>query len=167
MKFEKRHFIQIINQNKGTIRSLCKVYYANSEDRKDVFQDIILQLWKSFDTFRGKSKISTWIYRVSLNTILTKKRRDKKSISVEPIDTFHQNACTAKADDNLELLYMIIQTLKDIDKAIVVLHLEGYQNKEIAEILKVSPTNVATRFNRLKLKLKMKFNSKSHATKRP
>ena len=167
MKLEKRHFIQIINQNKGTIRSLCKVYYASSEDQKDAFQDIILQLWKSFETFRGKSKISTWIYRVSLNTILTKKRRDKKSISVEPIDTFHQNACTAKADDNLELLYIIIQTLKDIDKAIVVLHLEGYQNKEIAEILKVSPTNVATRFNRLKLKLKMKFNNKSHATKRP
>ena len=126
MKFEKRHFIQIINQNKDTIRSLCKVYYASSEDQKDAFQDIILQLWKSFDTFRGESEINTWIYRVSLNTILTKKRRDMKSISVEPIDTFHQNACTIKADDNLELLYMIIRTLKDIDKAIVVLYLEGY-----------------------------------------
>ena len=126
MKFEKRHFIQIINQNKDTIRSLCKVYYASSEDQKDAFQDIILQLWKSFDTFRGESEINTWIYRVSLNTILTKKRRDMKSISVEPIDTFHQNACTTKADDNLELLYIIIRTLKDIDKAIVVLYLEGY-----------------------------------------
>lgn len=167
MKLEKRHFIQIINNNIGTIRSLCKVYYACSEDQKDVFQDIILQLWKSFDTFRGKSKISTWIYRVSLNTILTKKRRDKKSISVEPIDTLYQNVCTANADDNLELLYMLIQALKDVDKAIVVLYLEGYQNKEIAEILKMSPTNVATRFNRLKSQLKMKFNTKPHATKRP
>ena len=75
MKFEKRHFIQIINNNKGTIRSLCKVYYANSEDPNDAFQDIILRLWKSFATFRGESEVSTWIYRISLNTILTKKRR--------------------------------------------------------------------------------------------
>lgn len=79
MKLGKRHFIQTINDNKGTIKSLCKVYYAHSEDQKDAFQDIILQLWKSFDTFRGKSKISTWVYRVSLNTILNKKRKDRKS----------------------------------------------------------------------------------------
>ena len=166
MKFEKRHFIQIINNNKGTIRSLCKVYYANSEDRKDAFQDIVLQLWKSFDTFRGESEISTWIYRVSLNTLLTKKRGDKKSISIAPLDTPHQDICTAKADDNVELLYIIIQSLKDIDKAIIVLHLEGYRNKEIAEMLKMSQTNVATRFNRLKSQLTKKFNSKSHANKR-
>jgi RNA polymerase sigma-70 factor (ECF subfamily) len=81
------------------------------------------------------------------------------------MDTLHQNVCTANADDNLELLYILIQSLKDIDKAIVVLYMEGYQNKEIAEILKMSPTNVATRFNRLKSELK-KFNTKPHAAKR-
>jgi RNA polymerase sigma-70 factor (ECF subfamily) len=165
MEPEKHHFIQIINNNRGTIRSLCRVYYAGSEDQKDAFQDIILQLWKSFDTFRGEAKISTWIYRVSLNTILNKKRSDEKSISVEPMDTLHQNVCTANADDNLELLYILIQSLKDIDKGIVVLYLEGYQNKEIAEILNMSTTNVATRFNRLKSELK-KFNTKPHAAKR-
>lgn len=166
MESKKQSFIQTINDNRGIIRSLCKVYYRSNEDQKDAFQDIILQLWKSFDTFLGKSKISTWIYRVGLNTILTKRRGDEKSISVEPIDTLHQNVCTGKADDNLELLYIIIQALKDIDKAIVVLYLEGYQSKEIAEILKMSPTNVTTRFNRLKSELKIKFNNKSHATKR-
>jgi RNA polymerase sigma-70 factor (ECF subfamily) len=165
MEPQKHHFIQIINNNRGTIRSLCRVYYPGSEDQKDAFQDIILQLWKSFDTFRGEANISTWIYRVSLNTILNKKRNDQKSISVEPMDTLHQNVCTANADDNLELLYILIQSLKDIDKAIVVLYLEGYQNKEIAEILKMSTTNVATRFNRLKSELK-KFNTKPHAAKR-
>jgi RNA polymerase sigma-70 factor (ECF subfamily) len=165
MEPQKYHFIQIINSNRGTIRSLCRVYYAGSEDQKDAFQDIILQLWKSFDTFRGESNLSTWIYRVSLNTILNKKRSDEKSIFAEPIDTLHRNVCTANADDNLELLYILIQSLKDIDKGIVVLYLEGYQNKEIAEILNMSTTNVATRFNRLKSELK-KFNTKPHAAKR-
>ena len=165
MDLKKQNFIQIINENRGTIRSLCKIYYGRNEDQKDVFQDIILQLWKSFDTFRGESEISTWIYRVSLNTIFTKIRKEKKSVIVEPIDLHHLYISNAKADDNIELLFIIIQSLKDIDKAIVVLHLEGYQNKEIAEILNISPTNVGTRFNRIKSQLKMKFNNEYHASK--
>ena len=165
MEFRKQNFIQLINENRGTIRSLCKIYYGSNEDQKDAFQDIILQLWKSFDTFRGESEISTWIYRVSLNTILTKIKKEKKSITVEPIDLHHLYISNAKADDHVELLFIIIQSLKDIDKAIVVLHLEGYQNKEIAEILNMSPTNVGTRFNRLKSQLKMKFNNEYHAAK--
>ena len=165
MELKKQNFIQIINENRGTIRSLCKIYYGSNEDQKDAFQDIILQLWKSFDTFRGASEISTWIYRVSLNTMLTKVRKEKKSVSVEPINVHHFYISHAKADDNVELLFMIIQSLKDIDKAIVVLYLEGYQNKEIAEILNLSPTNVSTRFNRVKAQLKTKFNKEYHASK--
>ncbi|MCG8331157.1 MAG: sigma-70 family RNA polymerase sigma factor [Chitinophagales bacterium] len=165
MELKKQNFIQIINENRGAIRSLCKIYYGSNEDQKDAFQDVILQLWKSFDTFRGESEISTWIYRVSLNTILSKIKREKKSVRVEPIDVHHFHLSNAKADDHVELLFMIIQSLKDIDKAIVVLHLEGYQNKEIAEILNISPTNVSTRFNRVKSQLKMKFNKEYHASK--
>ncbi len=77
MELNKQNFIQIINENRGTIRSLCKIYYRSLEEQKDAFRDIILQLWKSFDTFRGESEISTWIYRVSINTILTKIKREK------------------------------------------------------------------------------------------
>jgi RNA polymerase sigma-70 factor, ECF subfamily len=165
MELKKLNFIQVVNENRGIIRSLCRVYYGRNEDQKDAFQDVILELWKSFDTFRGESKISTWIYRVSFNTILNKIRRDKKSVSVESIDTPHFYISDFKADDHVELLSIIIQSLKDIDKAIVVLYLEGYRNMEIAEILKLTPTNVATRFNRIKSLLKMKFNNKSHAAK--
>lgn len=165
MELKKQNFIQIINKNRGAIRSLCKIYYGSNEDQKDAFQDIILQLWKSFDTFRGESEISTWIYRVSLNTILTKIKKEKKIVTVEPIDTHHLYISRAKADDNVELFFIIIQSLKDIDKAIVVLHLEGYRNKEIAKILNMSPTNVGTRFNRVKSQLKMKFNNEYHASK--
>lgn len=165
MELKKRNFIQIIENNRGIIRSLCRIYFNDTEDRKDAFQDVVLQLWKSFETFRGESGISTWIYRVSLNTILTKVRRERRSVSAEPIDAPHFYMSGAKTDDNVELLYMVIQSLKGIDKAIVVLHLEGYRNKEIADILKMSQTNVATRLNRIRLQLKIKFNSESHAAK--
>ena len=167
MEVTKRNFIQIIDSNRGTIRSLCRVYYASYEDQKDAFQDIILQLWRSFDTFRGESEINTWIYRVSLNTILGKIRKDKKSVPAEPLEVPHLLISQARADDDVELLSIILQSLKDVDKAIVVLYLEGYRNKEIAEILKLSPTNVATRFNRIKCQLKVKFNTESHANKQP
>jgi len=109
MELKKQNFIQIINKNRGTIRSLCKIYYGSNEDQKDAFQDIILQLWKSFDTFRRESEISTWIYRVSLNTILTKIKKEKKSVTVEPIDLHHLYISNAKADDNVELLFIIIK----------------------------------------------------------
>jgi RNA polymerase sigma-70 factor (ECF subfamily) len=165
MELKKQNFIQLVNENRGIIKSLCKVYFVGDEDQKDAFQDIVLQLWKSFDSFRGESKTSTWVYSVSFNTILTKIRTDKKSVIGESIDTTHLYICDSKADDHVELLSIIIQSLKDIDKAIVVLYLEGYRNTEIAEILKITPTNVSTRFNRIKSILKMKFNNKSHATK--
>jgi RNA polymerase sigma-70 factor (ECF subfamily) len=81
LKLQKQNFIRIIDSNQGIIKSLCKVYYISPEDQKDAFQDIILRLWKSFETFRGESEISTWIYRVSLNTLLSKARKEKKENS--------------------------------------------------------------------------------------
>lgn len=164
---KKHHFIQIIDQNRGTIRSLCQVYYASPEDQKDAFQDIVLQLWKSFDSFEGKSQVSTWIYRVGLNTLLSKRRKEQPPTAFASIDVYHQQLQSGIADDDLELLHQVIQTLKDVDKALVVLHLEGYKNKEIATMLELSATNVATRFNRIKALLKTKFNTNTYATKRP
>ena len=163
---DKRHFIQIINNNRGQIRSLCQLYYVDAEDQKDAFQDIVLQLWKSIESFRGDASPSTWIYRVSLNTILSHKRKNQKTPFTQPIESITEKVSSSFADDNLELLPIIIRSLKDMDKAIVILYLEGYQNKEIAELLKISPSNVGTRFNRIKSQLKLKFNQKTHAAKR-
>lgn len=107
MKPQKRDFVRIIDSNQGIITSLCKAYYASADDQKDVFQDIVLQLWKSFESFRGESKISTWIYRVSLNTILAKVRDEKKKIAVESISASEIKFARAAADDDTELLYML------------------------------------------------------------
>ena len=157
MELQKQNFIRIINGNQGIVKSLCKAYYASYEDQRDAYQDIILQLWKSFATFRGESEISTWIYRVSLNTLLTKVRKEKNKIITEPLLILDLITPTAMADDDRELLSMVIQSLKDVDKAIVILYLEGYKNKEIAQILDLTLTNVSTRLHRVKTELKAKF----------
>lgn len=165
MELHKRHFIRIVESNQGLIKSLCNAYYASHEDRKDIFQDIILQLWKSFETFRGESEIGTWIYSVTLNTILAKVRNEKKKIITESISCTELTFSNAMADDDAELLNIVLQYLTGLDKAIVILYLEGYKNKEIAEILHLTPTNISTRLNRVKAALKAKFNRQHYEFK--
>lgn len=157
MELQKQNFIRIINGNQGIVKSLCKAYYTSYEDQRDAYQDIILQLWKSFETFRGESELSTWIYRVSLNTLLTKVRKERNKIITEPLLILDPITPNAMADGDRELLGVVIQSLKDVDKAIVILYLEGYKNKEISQILDLTPTNVSTRLNRVKTELKAKF----------
>lgn len=166
METNKLNFIRIVEANRGIIRSLCNAYYKSYEDQKDVFQDIVLQLWKSFDTFRNESDISTWIYRVSLNTILAKVRNEKRKVTTECI-VQEQNFPHATADDDHELLNMILQSLKELDKAIVILFLEGYKNKEIAGMLNLTPTNISTRLNRIRTDLKAKLKKNNYEFKQP
>jgi RNA polymerase sigma-70 factor, ECF subfamily len=164
---QKRNFIRTIDSNQGIIKSLCKAYYSGPEDQKDAFQDIVLQLWKSFETFRGESEISTWIYRVSLNTLLTKVKKEKMKITTESIGASELFVPVAMADGDIELLNIVIQSLKDLDKAIVILYLEGYKNKEISEILNLTPTNVSTRLNRVRAELKVKFKNQPYEFRQP
>ena len=138
------------------------MYYPSNEDQKDAFQEVVLQLWKSIKAFRGESEIGTWIYRITLNTLLSQKRKEKRLISTEGMDGLPQVVAAYHADDDLELLQLIIHSLKDLDKAIVVSYLEGYKTKEIAEMLNLSSSNVTTRFNRIKSQLKAKLNRKIH-----
>ncbi|MEQ8245001.1 sigma-70 family RNA polymerase sigma factor [Fulvivirga sp.] len=167
MSISKQDFIQLVNSNQGIIKSVCKAYYSDCEDQKDAFQDIILQLWNSYKSFRGESKISTWVYKVSLNTLLNKARSDKRKVFTEPINTSLTNKTNIAyiADDDLELLKAIIQTLKEVDKAVVILYLEGYKNKEIATMLSITTTNASTRLNRVKAELKLKFKRAHHEFK--
>ena len=166
MHSENQDFLKQIDQHKGLIRSLCASFYAYPEDQKDAFQDIVLHLWKSRNTFRGGSKASTWIYRVGLNALLSKRRREQRSISAEPIDQHVFPAPTTHSDDDLILLQQVIQSLPDVDRALVILYLEGYQNREIAQIISLSPTNVGTRLNRIKAFLKQKFKTHSYESRK-
>ncbi len=165
MEQKKRNFTRIIEANRGTITSLCRAYYPSAEDQKDAFQDVVLQLWKSFESFRGESKVGTWIYRVALNTLITKIRKEKRAIATESMGRSEESVSVVGADGDMELLHIVIQSLKDLDKAIVILYLEGHKNKEISQILDLTATNVSTRLNRVREELKAKFKSQTHELK--
>ena len=156
MDITKNEFVSLLHHHQGIINSLCGIYFSNLEDREDARQDIILQLWKAIPNFKEQAQLSTWIYRVSLNTILAKRRNEKKRLPTEVLDA-NQKMIDLQfypSDDDLQMLHQIIAQLNDQDKALVVLYLEGYRNLEIAEILGQTRSNISTRLNRIKTKLK-------------
>ncbi len=161
----KKEFVEIIQANQGIINSICRIYFLTQEDQKDARQEIILQLWKSFFSFKGDSKISTWIYKVALNTVLKQKRKlDNKSIEIEP-QRVANLLVQANLDDDFQQLQQLISLLQAEEKALVILHLEGYNHKEIGHALNISPTNVSTRLNRIRTKLKSLYKKYTHESK--
>jgi len=160
----KNEFIIVVKNNQGVINSLCKLYSKTHEEIKDNRQDVILALWCAFPNFREESKISTWIYKVALNTLISGKRKKMRRIITEPYTTDSENYPIQNmgSDDDYQLLQQAISLLKEIDKAVVILHLEGYGNKEISRILCLSETNISTRLNRIKKHLSLTFKSGQH-----
>lgn len=163
----KQDFVEIIKKYQRIISSLCSIYYTSEEDRKDTRQDIILQLWKSFTNFRNESKISTWIYKVALNTILSKTKKERRQVFTEPLSYSNMDKLPSLsfANDEVQHLQQAIQLLEDIDKAIVILYLEGYHHKEIASTLGLTETNISTRFSRIKIRLQKIYKTRQHELK--
>ena len=158
---KQEEFAQIIKDNEGVIFKITTVYTNNGQDQKDLYQDIVYQLWKSFDTFRNESKISTWMYRVALNTALTqanKKKRNPHAIAIDQVVLKQTENYDAAFEEQLKILYAHIQELNVLEKGIMLLLLEGKKYEEIAEITGLSPTNVGTRISRIKQKLKNRIN---------
>lgn len=148
----KQTFVRQIFPHQGLVRSLCAVYFSDEEDQKDAFQDVLLQLWKSYGTFRGESSMTTWIYRVALRTLMNKARRQSRmpTCSYRP----EYELVNPSDQESAEIIRFALNQLSPPDKALVLLYLEGYQYREIAEMLSLSATNVSTRINRIKQKLK-------------
>jgi len=155
-------FIGIIEDHKGIIYKITNSYCKASEDRKDLNQEIIVQLWQSFDKYNSQYSLSTWIYRIALNTSISfyRKNRTKqeKTIELSAIIEISLNAEEPfQEDQNLVRLQSFIQELKEIDKAVVLLYLEGLSQKQIAEIIGISASNVGTKISRIKTTLYQKF----------
>lgn len=152
-------FISIIESHKGIIYKIAKLYCKTYEDRKDLVQEITFQLWKSFDNYDSQYKHSTWIYRISLNVAISFYRKNKNFTF--PLDESFFNIQEEEPDtykaDHMQLLHTFIAELKPLDRALMLLYLEEKSHKEIAEILGVSQTNVATKISRIKILLKQKF----------
>ncbi|MGB3779526.1 MAG: sigma-70 family RNA polymerase sigma factor [Tunicatimonas sp.] len=149
----KQTFVRQILPHQGLIRSLCVVYFSDEEDRKDAFQDVLLQLWKSYGTFRGESSLVTWVYKIALRTLMHRVHHQSR------MPTCHycpEHEFVNPADqESTEIIRFALNRLSPSDKALVLLYLEGYQYREIAELLSLSATNVSTRLNRIKQKLKV------------
>jgi len=154
---KQQDFITLIKENEGVIFKVTLVYTFNEEDQKDLYQEIVCQLWKSFDSFRGDSKISTWMYRIALNTAITNLKKEKRKGNRVPLDKSLLNKIDeidTIIDDRLKILYAHIKKLNTVEKGIVLLYLEGKSYDEIAVITGFSVTNIGTRLNRIKKKLK-------------
>jgi RNA polymerase sigma-70 factor, ECF subfamily len=154
-------FLSIFEDNTGIIIKISQAYTNTFHDREDLINDIALELWKSFEKFKGDSKISTWIYRVALNTSMNYKRKKKKDSLFYSINDFKKDEIIPllveqeqESSSELELLYTCIDELTEISKAIILLYLDGNSHDEISEIMGISKTNVGTRIGRIKEQIK-------------
>ena len=158
-------FLGVIEANKGIIYKVANSYCKDEEDRKDLVQEIIVQLWKSFDNYNEQFKLSTWMYRIALNVAISFYRKEsrRKEISnplSKKILNLTDTNSTHETEANISLLQRFISELKELDKALMLLYLEEKTHKEMAEIIGITETNVATRIGRIKTALKQKFSSR-------
>jgi len=156
MKETETIFLSLINQHKAIIHKISKMYMNGAEDQRDLFQEIVMQLWKAYPTFKGNSKFSTWMYRVALNTALVYFKKDNRKIDKTPlnenIDIVDINENEGK-EEKLAYLYTAVQELNAVEKALIFLFLENQSHREIAENLGISEVNARVRLNRTKEKL--------------
>jgi RNA polymerase sigma-70 factor (ECF subfamily) len=148
-------FIKLLQQHQGIIYKVCRVYSKQAEDWDDMYQEIALQAWKSFSTFRGEARFSTWLYRVALNTAITQFRRSKKT-AVIPEATEQLTTPASEPDpkeEKLQAMYRAIAELSGVDKAIVLLFLDDYPYEDIGQMMGITPNHVAVKMSRIKTKL--------------
>jgi RNA polymerase sigma-70 factor, ECF subfamily len=158
----EKEFLQIITENQGIIHKVCSIYCDLEEDRRDLFQEILVQLWKSYPSFRSESKFTTWMYRVALNTAITsfkkdKRQPDKSGISYENLQLAEEIYDT-RTEDQIKVLNQAVSQLSGIEKSIILLFLEDKKYEEIAEITGITQNYVRVKMNRIKKKLKMIMN---------
>lgn len=147
-------FLGLIHENQKIIYKICRLYRDSREDQEDLFQEIVYQLWKSYPGFKRESKVSSWIYRIALNTAIATYRKSKISIDYEDFPEHIHPSYEKTISENEERLFWALRKLNDSEKAVISLYLEDFNYKEIAEITGLSDSNVGVRLNRIKNKLK-------------
>ncbi len=155
----EKEFLTKLEDHKGVIFKITKMYFDNPTDREDLYQEIVYRAWKSFAQFRGDSKFSTWLYRVALNTAMTFLKNEKKSpIQKDEEKVIEYNApneeYSSEKEEKLALMYRAINKLSPIDKTLIFYFLQGYSGEEISKELGISHANTRVKLNRAKQKLK-------------
>lgn len=143
----RQAFIAKIQAHQGIVNKIVFLYADTKEDRKDLRQEILAQAWRSYGRFRGDAKFSTWLYRVGLNVAISSLRKKR------PEHTGDIPERTQPARSDSELLETILQLLNPVEKSLVLLLIEGYQQNEIAEMLDISPSNTRVKIHRIRKKL--------------
>ena len=155
---QKDQFLDILEKNIGIIIKIARAYSKTLHDKEDLINDITLELWKSFGRFKGGSKISTWIYRIALNTSMNYKRKREKDrlFFLDDLKQIENLSWLIEQPDSShsEILYQCIDELNQLNKAIILLYLDGNSHDEISDITGISKTNVGTRISRIKEQIK-------------
>jgi RNA polymerase sigma-70 factor (ECF subfamily) len=154
---EEKKFIDLINGNQGLIHKVCIMYENDPDARNDLFQEIVLQLWRSFPSFRGEAKITTWMYRIALNTAISGFRKQTRYVKTEDLQEAHFNISDYSGDEREEdsqRLQWAIRQLTEIERAMIMMALEEVPYDEIAETIGITQNNVRVRMNRIREKLR-------------
>ncbi|HEX8038106.1 MAG TPA: RNA polymerase sigma factor [Chryseosolibacter sp.] len=159
---DEKQFLNLINDHQGLIHKVCLMYESDREARNDLFQEIVLQLWKSFHTFRGESKITTWMYRIALNTAISGYRKQHRHVRTEDLNELHFNISEQYTGDDGEenalRLQQAIRQLSEVERAMIMMALEEIPYEEIAETIGITQNNVRVRMNRIREKLRKLMN---------
>jgi RNA polymerase sigma-70 factor, ECF subfamily len=152
----EEEFIELVNKHQGILHKICNVYFNKSAYKEDYYQEMLIRLWKSYPAFNNQSAFSTWLYRVAINTAIDIVRKQYLLPKHTELSNIVYNIPEHEYDEgsyNKEILYQAIDHLSDVDKAIILLYLEDYNYKEIAEIIGISESNAGVNINRIKNQL--------------
>jgi RNA polymerase sigma factor (sigma-70 family) len=162
-------FLQLIQDNKGILFKISNSYCHNRNDREDLMQEIVYQLWKSGQSFDNHRKFSTWMYRIALNVAISFYRRQRRSgLQIAFGGDLHLMELEDRTEDSeemeekIDLLQQFISELGELEKALMILYLEEKSYREMAEVLGITETNVATKLSRIKGRLKERFLDENH-----
>jgi RNA polymerase sigma-70 factor, ECF subfamily len=157
-------FVQLLEEHKRILYKIANAYCANAEDRRDLVQEMVIQLWRSFPRYDEGLKFSTWMYRIGMNVAISflrsEGRRGRETVALdEGVDLIDTAAADRVLEDDVRLLQRLVSQLDEMSRALILLYLEGHSHAEIAEILGISVTNVGTRVNRIKNRLREELNA--------
>jgi RNA polymerase sigma factor (sigma-70 family) len=148
-------FVSLLNDHRGAIHRVCRTYADTADEREELAQEVVYQLWRAYPSYRGAAAPLTWVYRIALNAAFSALRKRARRPAHTPLDEASQvPAAAPRPDDRAELLYRAIRRLGDVERALVACHLDGLSYKETAEVLGISEVNVGVRLTRTKARLK-------------
>lgn len=154
MNTTEQQFSQLVRANRSTIYAVCYMFSNDADEVNDLFQEVLINLWRGIDSFKGDAKVNSWIYRVSLNTCISADRKKKRQATVPltmDVDLFEDDDADAR---QIQMLYKRVHRLRPFDRALVLLWLEGMPYEEIGAITGITAKNVSVRLSRIRVELK-------------